>query len=313
MNLYHSALQLLCFCSCTLQAGGSGGPLSECTNKRASSGQLTAPAAKKQQVQQDVQQIDLCDDDDDDNTAAAAAAQATGDPTAQAHEGRQQQDQAQACEQQEQDRQDQQQGQQQDQQQQQQGEAAMEVDAEPLVMSTPAPGSNAGTPAGTPAPPAAAAAAAADKEPATPEDGLGAASLAAAAPSALKSTGGKPAAEVLLTPEQRTQLLEVCQKVCWGSGARTRRLRPATSVGAACMHLVMPALMQGQAGRERSSSQQECPRIGQDSSPAMHDSTPCLSWWACRSCRCLRLSWMCGLICQGTWRLTRSHWTSNTR
>jgi hypothetical protein len=212
--------------------------LSECTNKRANAGQLTAPAAKKQQSQQDVQPIDLCDDDDYDSTPAATVAPHTSDPQATDSTLQQQQqyeqlragrDAEQQHEQADEPRTQQEQQQapkQAHDQLQQHAEAAMEVDDGPAVLSLPAPASKpasqAATPAGSPAGMPAPAAAAAEREPATPAGALlSAAGTQATAPSALKSTGGKAAAEVLLTPEQRKQLLEDCQQVRSGRADTT--------------------------------------------------------------------------------------------
>jgi hypothetical protein len=106
----------------------------------------------------------------------------------------------------------------------------MDVDTD--IASPSAPGSKAASPApstaaaaaeaghkqpATPAAPASAAAAAASgaaaqQQPETPA-AAAKADAAAEVPSAVKSTAGKAAAQVLLTPEQRTQLLEQCQQV----------------------------------------------------------------------------------------------------
>lgn len=225
----------LAFAHVCTQAGGSGGPLSECTNKRGG-GQLAPAPAKKQHTQQDVQEaIDLCDDDDDTPAAAAAALPPHHTPAADVAAANHQEPQQQQGSREEPE--------------QQLDDGAMEVDgaAGPAPMGSlpasraaslatqdaAAPAAAAATPApavaATPAP--AAGAASSQQEPATPAGALTAAAggaAAVAAPSAIKSTGGKAAAETPLTPDQRQQLLETCQQVGGqphrGTLACTRRL-----------------------------------------------------------------------------------------
>lgn len=272
-------------------------------NKRTGFAQLPGPAAKKQAAQQDVQSIDLCDDDDSDSppAAAAAAAAATAPALNQQGVGREEQHELH-------------QQQQAKQQQQEQSEGAMDVDDGPFVVSPAAAAQPTGhAAAGTPAPRAAAPAA--DREPATPAGALvsaGAAGEAAAAPSALKSTGGKAAAEVLLTPEQRKQLLEECHKVGWAGAAVWGSLAVPTNsiLDSTCGAALTSVWRRQGVSAER--------RVG-----PLHIKVyaailcACLfgrDTLACRNCRCWRRSLMCGQTCRGTCRrVTRSHWTSNTR
>lgn len=192
----------VCFFS---QAGGSGGPLAECTNKAGGSGGGTQSQPTKKQ--QDVQQIDLCDDEDssspaDAPTGIAGEASASAQLQGQRHQqqGIQEQDQ------------------------QQHADDAMDVDGveDAGMMSSPAAADSSRPTSAQAAGGSALAAAVAEREPATPAGARLQASTAPAAATAPKSTGcGKgAAAETHLTPEQRKELLEACQQVRPCSGCR---------------------------------------------------------------------------------------------